>query len=122
MEKFRAVLAKSHDPAPRADSLMREWLAAYVTTYRADSAEETVVYDDTKRPVRSSDAFRALLAEPMPAGIDAEPFGYMLSVPRSARPAAITDAHLVGAHAPAGTQTRSRGSRTLHVLGAHAAR
>ena len=90
MGRFRAELAKSHDPAPRADSLMREWLAGYVTAYRADSAEETVVYDDTKRPVRSSDAFRALLAEPMPAGIDGEPFGIMLAVPRGARPPSVS--------------------------------
>ena len=90
MERFRAELAGSHDPAPRADSLMREWLAAYVTAYRADSAEETVVYDDTKRSVRSSDAFRALLAEPLPSGIDAEPFGAMLATPRGARPPAVS--------------------------------
>ena len=86
MEKFRSQLAKSHDPMPRADSLMREWLVSYVNAYRADSAEETVVYDDSKGPVRSSEAFRSLVAEPMPQGIDAEPFGYMLSVPRAARP------------------------------------
>jgi hypothetical protein len=86
MEKYRSQLAKSHDPLQRADSLMREWLVSYVNAYRADSAEETVVYDDSKRPVRSSEAFRALVAEPMPQGIDAEPFGYMLSVPRAARP------------------------------------
>ena len=90
MEKFRSELAKSHNPSPRADSLMREWLTSYVTAYRADSAEETVVYDDTKRPVRSSDAFRALLAEPMPAGIDAEPFGTILATPRDARPPSVS--------------------------------
>jgi hypothetical protein len=90
MEKFRTELAKSKNPAPRADSLVREWLSAYVAAYRADSTEETVVYDDTKRPVRSSEAFRALLAEPMPAGIDAEPFGLMLSAPRGARPPAVS--------------------------------
>lgn len=89
MERFRTALAKSHDPLPRADSLMREWIVAYVNAYRADSAEETVVYDDTRRPVRSSDAFRALLAEPMPAGIEAEPFTSMLDVPRAARPPAV---------------------------------
>ena len=86
MERFRSQLAKSHDPLPLADSLMREWLVSYVNAYRADSTEETVVYDDSKRPVRSSEAFRALVAEPMPPGIDADPFGYMLSVPRAARP------------------------------------
>jgi hypothetical protein len=90
MERFRTALDKSHDPLPRADSLMREWLVAYVNTCRADSSEETLVYDDTKRPVRSSDAFRALLAEPMPAGIEAEPFASMLAVPRSARPPSVT--------------------------------
>jgi hypothetical protein len=89
MERFRAVLDKTHDPLPTADSLMREWLVAYVNAYRADSAEETVVYDDTKRPVRSSDAFRALLAEPMPAGIESEPFTSMLT-PRNARPSTVT--------------------------------
>lgn len=89
MEKFRAQPAGSHSLAPRADSLMREWLVAYVNAYRADSAEETVVYDDTKHPVRSSDAFRALLAEPMLAGLDAEPFAPMLATPRGARPAAV---------------------------------
>ena len=68
---------------------MREWLVAYVNAYRADSMEETVVYDDTKRPVRSSDAFRALLAEPMLAGLDSEPFAAMLATPRSARPQAV---------------------------------
>ncbi|HEY8793915.1 MAG TPA: hypothetical protein VIM15_03145 [Gemmatimonadaceae bacterium] len=89
MEKLRAELAGSHSPAARADSLMREWLVAYVNAYRSDSMEETVVYDDTKHPVRSSDAFRALLAEPMLAGLDAEPFAAMLATPRSARPAAV---------------------------------
>lgn len=89
MEKFRAQLANSHSPAPRADSLMRDWLVAYVNAYRADSTEETVVYDDTKHPVRSSDAFRALLAEPMLAGLDAEPFAAMLATPRGGRPPAV---------------------------------
>lgn len=86
MATYRIVLAKSHAPAPQADSLMREWLVTYVNAYRADSGMETVVYDDTKHSVRSSDAFRALLAEPMLAGIDAEPFAAMLATPRSARP------------------------------------
>ena len=86
MDLFRAVLAKTHDPVQRADSLMREWLVGYVNAYRADSSEETVVYDDTKRPVRSSEVFRALLEEPMPAGIESEPFRSMLAAPRSARP------------------------------------
>jgi len=90
MELFRAVLAKTHDPLPRADSLMREWLAGYVNEYRADSTEETVVYDDTKRPVRSSDAFRTLLAEPMPSGIETEPFRSMLATRRSTRPASMS--------------------------------
>jgi hypothetical protein len=86
MERFREQLAKSHDPQPRADSLMREFLVSYVNGYRADSSEETIVYDDSKRSVRSSEAFRALLAEPMPPGIDAAPFANMLSVPRGSRP------------------------------------
>jgi hypothetical protein len=90
MERFRSVLARTHDPLQRADSLMREWLLAYVNAYRADSAEETVIYDDTKRPVRSSDAFRDLLAEPMPPGIESEPFASMLGAPRSARPTSMT--------------------------------
>ena len=90
MEQFRTALGPSHDRLPRADSLMREWLVAYVNAYRADSTEETVVYDDTKRPVRSSAAFRVLVSEPMPPGIDAEPFSLMLSVPRAARPPAVT--------------------------------
>lgn len=89
MERFREELSDSHTRAPRADSLMREWLVAYVNAYRADSMETTVVYDDTKRPVRSSDAFRALLAEPLPAGLDAEPFAAMLATPRGARPPAV---------------------------------
>ncbi len=89
MERFRAQLASLHSPAPRADSLMREWLVEYVNAYRADSMEETVVYDDTKRPVRSSNAFRALLSEPMLAGLDSEPFTAMLATPRSARPHAV---------------------------------
>jgi hypothetical protein len=89
MEHFRTVLAGSHDPLPPADSLMREWLVAYVNAYRSDSAEETVVYDDTKRSVRSSEAFRALLAEPLPPGIDSEPFTSMLAG-RSARPSFVT--------------------------------
>ena len=89
MERFQALLANLHSPAPRADSLMRDWLVAYVNAYRADSMEETVVYDDTRHPVRSSDAFRALLAEPMLAGLDAEPFAAMLATPRSARPQAV---------------------------------
>jgi hypothetical protein len=89
MEHFRTVLAKTHEPQPLADSLMREWLVAYVNAYRTDSAEETVVYDDTKRPVRSSETFRTLLAEPMPPGIEAEPFTSMLSA-RSARPPSVT--------------------------------
>lgn len=86
MERFRTELEKSHDPLPRADSLVRDWLVAYVNAYRADSTEETVVYDDTKHPVRSSQVFRALAGESMPPGIDADPFSYMLSVPRAARP------------------------------------
>lgn len=86
METFRTALGKSPAVAVRADSLMREWLVSYVNGYRADSLEETVVYDDTKRSVRSSDAFRALLAEPMIAGLDAAPFAVMLATPRSARP------------------------------------
>jgi hypothetical protein len=89
MEHFRSVLAGRHDPLPVADSLMREWLVADVNAYRGDSAEQTVVYDDTKRPVRSSEVFRALLAEPMPPGIETEPFVSMLA-PRSARPASVT--------------------------------
>jgi hypothetical protein len=89
MEHFRTVLAKTHDPLSLADSLMREWLVAYVNAYRADSAEETVVYDDTKRPVRSSEVFRALLAEPMPPGIETEPFASMLAL-RGARPSSVT--------------------------------
>ena len=89
MEHFRNVLTKAHDPLPPADSLMREWLVSYVNAYRADSAEETVVYDDTKRPVRSSEVFRALLAEPLPPGIDSEPFMSMLAA-RSARPSTVT--------------------------------
>jgi hypothetical protein len=90
MEKFHAALAKEHDPAPLANSLMREWITDYVNAYRADSAEETVVYDDTKHPVRSSDAFRELLMQPMPAGIDSEPFRAMLAIPRAARPPGAT--------------------------------
>jgi hypothetical protein len=89
MELFRNELAKSHDPLPRADSLMREWLVAYVNAYRADSTEETVVYDDTKHPVRSKEAFHALASEPMPPGIDAEPFSDILSTPRAARPPGV---------------------------------
>ena len=85
MEKFRTALAKSRAPEARADSLMREWLVSYVNAYRADSMEETVVYDDTKRSVRSSDAFRALLVEPMIAGLEGAPFTSMLATPRSAR-------------------------------------
>jgi hypothetical protein len=89
MERFRTVLGKTHDPLPPADSLMREWLVSYVNAYRADSTEETVVYDDTRRSVRSSDVFRALLAEPMPPGIESEPFTSMLA-PRNARPLTVT--------------------------------
>ena len=89
MEHFRTVLARTHAPLPPADSLMREWLVEYVNAYRADSAEETVVYDDTKRPVRSSEAFRTLLAEQMPPGIEAAPFTSMLAA-RSARPSSVT--------------------------------
>ena len=85
MERFRSELAKSHDPLPRADSLIREWVISYVNAYRADSTEETVIYDDTKQPVRSREAFRALVSEPMPPGIDAEAFASMLSVPRAGR-------------------------------------
>jgi hypothetical protein len=86
MEKFRAALETSPARAARADSLMREWLVAYVNAYRADSTEETVVYDDTRRSVKSSDAFRALLTEPMIAGLDGAPFASMLATPRTARP------------------------------------
>jgi hypothetical protein len=89
MEQLRTVLTRTHDPLSPTDSLMREWLVAYVNAYRADSGEETVVYDDTKHPVRSSDVFRALLAEPMPPGIVAEPFTSMLAA-RSARPSSVT--------------------------------
>lgn len=90
MEKFRTELARSKEAGPRADSLMRLWLVAYVNAYRSDSTEETVIYDDTKHSVRSSDAFRALLGEPMPAGLEAEPFAAMLATPRSARPAELS--------------------------------
>lgn len=90
MEKLRNELGKSHDPAPRADSVMREWVVAYVNAYRADSNEELVVYDDTKRSVRSSDAFRELSSEPMPAGVNSHPFAQMLAVSRSARPPEMT--------------------------------
>lgn len=86
MEKFRAALASSPAPAPRADSMMRDWLVDYVNGYGADSAEETVVYDDTKHTVRSSDAFRALTAEPLIAGLNGGPFAIMLASPRNARP------------------------------------
>lgn len=86
MEKFRRALGKSHDSASTADGLMHEWLVDYVNAYRADSSENLVVYDDTKRSVRSSDVFGALVAEPMPAGLDAQPFSTMLAVPRGARP------------------------------------
>jgi hypothetical protein len=86
MEKLRTALGKLHDPKPTADSMMREWIVDYVNAYRADSGAQMVVYDDTKRSVRSSDAFRALLAEPMPAGIDSQPFAQMLAVPRTSRP------------------------------------
>ena len=89
MERFHAPAGNSHVPPPSADSLMREWLVRYVNAYRADNTEETVVYDDTKRPVRSSDAFRALLAEPLPAGLDAEAYAAMLATPRGARPATV---------------------------------
>jgi hypothetical protein len=34
--------------------------------------------------------FRALLAEPMPPGIEAAPFASMLAVPRAARPPSVT--------------------------------
>ncbi|MEP7086769.1 MAG: hypothetical protein ABI884_05495 [Gemmatimonadota bacterium] len=85
MENFRTALAMSPNAAARADSLMREWLVSYVNAYRADSLEETLIYDDTKRSIRSSDAFRALLTEPMIAGLDAAPFTSMLATPRSAR-------------------------------------
>lgn len=90
MEQFRVALDKSPAPARVADSLMREWLVAYVNAYRADSAEETVVYDDTKRPVRSSDAFRALVAQPPIVGMSGEPFVVMLATPRSSRPSEVT--------------------------------
>jgi hypothetical protein len=89
MERFRTELAKSPTPAPIADSIMRTWLLAYVTAYRSDSLEETVVYDDTKHSVRSSDAFRALLSEPMTTGIEVAPFAAMLATPRGARPAEV---------------------------------
>jgi hypothetical protein len=85
MEKFRVALASSRAPALRADSMMRDWLVAYVNGYRTDSTEETVVYDDTKHSVRSSDAFRALMAEPLVAGLHGGPFAVMLATPRSAR-------------------------------------
>lgn len=86
MDTLRAELAKSHDPAPRADAIMRAWVLSYVDAYRADSTEPLVIYDDTKRSVRSSDAFHELASEPMPAGIDGLPFAQMLAVPRGARP------------------------------------
>jgi hypothetical protein len=89
MERFRDALAKAHDPLPPADSLMRDWVVSYVNAYRADDSEEMVVYDDTKRPVRSSDALRALLSEPMPQGLPVQPFDSMLAAPRSARPQSL---------------------------------
>jgi len=90
MAKLRRELARSRDPEPITDSIMREWVVSYVNAYRADSSEELVVYDDTKRSVRSSEAFRELLSEPMPAGIDSQPFAQMLASPRSARPPEVT--------------------------------
>lgn len=89
MELFHAQPGNAHARPPAADSLMREWLVRYVNAYRSDSTEETVVYDDTKRPVRSSDALRTLLAEPLPAGLDAEPFAAMLRSSRGARAATV---------------------------------
>ena len=86
MDTLRAELARSHDPAPRANAIMRDWVLSYVDAYRADSAEPLVIYDDTKRSVRSSDAFHELATEPMPDGIDGGPFSLMLAVPRAARP------------------------------------
>lgn len=90
MAKLRSELARSRDPALITDSIMREWVVSYVNAYRADSSEELVVYDDTKRSVRSSEAFRELRSEPMPAGIDSQPFSQMVAAPRSARPAEVT--------------------------------
>ena len=54
------------------------------------STEPLVVYDDTRRSVRSSDAFHELVTEPMPAGIDSQPFAQMLALPRGARPPEVT--------------------------------
>lgn len=90
MDTLRSALARSHDPAPRADAVMREWVLSYVNAYRADSTEPLVVYDDTRRSVRSSDAFHELVTEPMPAGIDSQPFAQMLALPRGARPPEIS--------------------------------
>ena len=86
MDTLRAELARSHDPAPRADAIMRAWALSYVDSDRADSTEPLVVYDDTKRSVRSSDAFHELAAEPMPAGIDGQPFAQMLAGLRGVLP------------------------------------
>jgi len=90
MEKLRAAVEGSRDSAPRADSLVRAWLVDYVNAYRADSDEHLVVYDDTRRSVRSTDVFRTLTSEPLPAGVDGSAFARMLATPRRARPPEMT--------------------------------
>jgi hypothetical protein len=47
----------------QVDSIFRQWMADYVNAYRARGASAMVVYDDTKRSVRSSDANRTLVSE-----------------------------------------------------------
>jgi hypothetical protein len=88
MQTLRAVSA-SHEGGARVDSSMQQWLVDYVNGYRADSSAEMVVYDDTKGAVSAREAFRALAAEPAPAGIDRQPFALMLAAPRGARPPSV---------------------------------
>jgi len=74
------ALAPHHDDrSSPADSLMREWLFALVTDYRARGDAALPVYDDTRPAERSASGFRQLLAADASMFRDAPTFASYLA-------------------------------------------
>ena len=74
------ALAPHHDDrSSPADSLMREWLFALVTDYRARGDAALPVYDDTRPAEQSASGFRQLLAADAPMFRDAPTFASYLA-------------------------------------------
>jgi hypothetical protein len=63
MERFRDSVHWRASPDSQVSVMFRRWMADYVNAYRARGAAAMVVYDDTKRSIRSSDANRVLVSE-----------------------------------------------------------